>query len=157
CDLAALLGERDLLRVPSSAKQADFRVRLDLLRGEREQLDGSTVDRSVLHRVKHTAALWRRQLLRSAEGSPAEHKTGIEQVGPLLALAYPDRIAQRQPGAEMRYLLTNGRGAHFIHPDPLASESYLVVADLDAGSQWARIDLAVPISREDIESLYWDQ
>jgi ATP-dependent helicase HrpB len=39
----------------------------------------------------------------------------------------------------------------------LASEPYLVIADLDAGSQWARIDLAAPISHEDIETLYADQ
>jgi ATP-dependent helicase HrpB len=157
CDLAALLGERDLFRGPTPVKHADFRIRLDVLRGERRQADGSTVDRGVLHRVKHTAALWKRQLIRSVDRSHTQKDTGLEQVGPLLALAYPDRIAQRQPGAEARYLLTNGRGALFIHPDPLASEPYLVIADLDAGSQWARIDLAAPISREDIEVLYADQ
>jgi ATP-dependent helicase HrpB len=157
CDLAALLGERDLLRGPSSAKHVDFRVRLDLLRGERIQIDGLTVDRGVLHRVNHTAALWKRQLGGSADRSQAEHVTGLDQVGPLMALAYPDRIAQRQPGTEPRYLLTNGRGALFTHPDPLASEPYLVIADLDAGSQWARIELAAPISRENIEDLYADQ
>ncbi len=157
CDLAALLGERDPLRGPSSAKHVDFRSRVDLLRGERDQLDGPTADRGVLHRVKQSAALWKRQLIQPADRSPADCDTGLEQVGPLLALAYPDRIAQRQPGTEARYLLTNGRGALFIHPDPLASEPYLVIADLDAGSQWARIDLAAPISREDIEDLYTNQ
>lgn len=157
CDLAALLGERDPLRGPSSAKHADFRSRVDLLRGERDPLDGSTADRGVLHRVKQTAALWKRQLIQNADRSPADRNMGLEQVGPLLALAYPDRIAQRQPGTEARYLLTNGRGALFIHPDPLASEPYLVIAELDAGSQWARIDLAAPISREDIDDLYTNQ
>lgn len=157
CDLAALLGERDILRGPSSTKQVDVRVRLDVLRGERQQIDGATIDRGTLQRVKHTAALWKRQLIPSAERSETRGNTGLDQVGRLLALAYPDRIAQRQPGTEARYLLTNGRGALFIHPDPLASEPYLVIADLDAGSQWARIDLAAPISHEDIENLYTDE
>ena len=54
-------------------------------------------------------------------------------------------------------MLTNGRGACFVNPDPLASEPYLVIADLDAGSQWARIDLAAPVALHDIEQLYREQ
>lgn len=157
CDLAALLGERDLLRGPSFAHHADVRTRLDVLRGERHQVMESTIDRGTLQRVKDTAAAWKRQLIRSPDRSQATGKTSLDEIGPLLALAYPDRIAQRQPGTEARYLLTNGRGALFIQPDPLASEPYLVIANLDAGSQWGRIDLATPISREDIEQLYGDQ
>ncbi len=157
CELAALLGERDSLRSPLSAKPVDFRVRVDLLRGDHDLIDGSMVDRGVLLRVKQAASLWKRHLIRSADPSQARHERGLEQVGPLLALAYPDRIAQRQPGHEARYLMTNGRGALFIHPDPMASEPYLVIPDLDAGAQWARIDLAAPISRENIEDLYADQ
>ncbi|MBM4127553.1 MAG: ATP-dependent helicase HrpB [Nitrospira sp.] len=157
CDLAALLGERDLLRGPSFARHADIRTRLDALRGERHQVMESTIDRGTLQRVKDTAAVWKRQLIRSSDRSHATGETSLDEIGPLLALAYPDRIAQRQPGTEARYLLTNGRGALFIQPDPLASEPYLVIADLDAGSQWGRIDLAVPISRENIEHLYGHQ
>lgn len=67
CDVAALLGERDLLRGPSSAKHVDIRIRLDALDGEPTPIDGSTIDRGTLQRVKHTAALWRRQLLRSVD------------------------------------------------------------------------------------------
>jgi ATP-dependent helicase HrpB len=72
----------------------------------------------------------------------------------LLAIAYPDRIAQRQKGSEARYVMANGRGAMFTHPDPLATEPYLVIAELDAGTQWARIDLAAPITEKHIEKLY---
>jgi ATP-dependent helicase HrpB len=54
----------------------------------------------------------------------------------------------------VRYLLANGRGALFAAPDPLGSEKYLVIADLAGGQQWARIDLAAPISLALIESLY---
>jgi ATP-dependent helicase HrpB len=167
CDLAALLGERDLLRSPSSARQVDVRVRLDILRGEHRQVDGQTIDRSTLQRVRHTAAWWKRQLIQSSGRSQPLHGMDLDQIGPLLALAYPDRIAQRQPGSEARYLLTNGRGALFAQPDPLASEPYLVIADLDSGSQSARIDVAAPISEQDIadhcadhivsaESVIWD-
>jgi ATP-dependent helicase HrpB len=42
----------------------------------------------------------------------------------------------------------------FTHPDLLATEPYLVIAELDAGSQWARIDMAAPVAQKDIEELY---
>ncbi|MGQ0666591.1 MAG: ATP-dependent helicase HrpB, partial [Nitrospiraceae bacterium] len=149
CDLAALLGERDLMRGPSGARQADLRLRLDVLRGAPNHAAGTMIDRGTIQRVKRTADLWRKQL-----GVRADKVTGTEQTGLLLALAYPDRIAQRQPGSEARYLLVNGRGARFANPDPLTSEPYLVIAALEAGSQWAYVDLAAPLSLDDIEQLY---
>jgi ATP-dependent helicase HrpB len=53
--------------------------------------------------------------------------------------------------------MANGRGALFVNPDPLASEDYLVIASLDGGQQWARIDLAAPVSLRDIETVYADR
>ena len=53
--------------------------------------------------------------------------------------------------------MANGRGALFANPDPLGSEDYLVIADLDGGTQWARIDLAAPVRLRDLETLYADQ
>jgi ATP-dependent helicase HrpB len=81
----------------------------------------------------------------------------LDALGLLLALAYPDRIAQRQRGNDTRYLMANGRGALFANPDPLGSEDYLVIAALDGGTQWARIDLAAPVQLRDLETLYADQ
>lgn len=149
CDLAALLGERDIVRGHAGDRPRDLRTRLDALHGDRGHIGQATVDRGAIQRVLQTAALWRQRLR-----APADTNTGTDRAGLLLALAYPDRIAQRQPGTDARYLLANGRGALFTQPDPLASEPYLVIADLDAGSQWARIDLAAPIALDEIESLY---
>ena len=154
CEVAALLSERDLLRGAAGWRNADLRLRLDVLHGQHEHAAGATVDRAACQRVKRTAELWQRQLARQPQGKQADRRTDMPQIGLLLALAYPDRIAQRQPGREARYLMANGRGALFANPDPLASEQYLVIADLDAGTQWARIDLAVPITLSDIETLY---
>ena len=63
------------------------------------------------------------------------------------------RIASPNANVEMtaRYLMANGRGALFANPDPLGSEDYLVIADLDGGTQWARIDLAAPVQLRDLE------
>jgi len=154
CELAALLSERDILRGPSGWRNADLRFRLDVLHGQQDHMAGATVDRGACHRVRRAADLWERQLPRSTHSN--RQKT-LDNAGLLLALAYPDRIAQRQRGNDARYLMTNGRGALFVHPDPLGSENYLVIADLDGGQQWARIDLAAPVSLPDIQRLYADQ
>jgi ATP-dependent helicase HrpB len=154
CEVAALLSERDILRTAGGRRHADLRLRLDALHGHQDHAAGATVDRGACHRVKQAAALWRRSLARQAPHGRTVNTGEFDQIGILLALAYPDRIAQRQDGGEARYLLTNGRGAAFTGPDPLASEPYLVIAELDGAAQWARIDLAAPISLEDIETLY---
>ena len=157
CDLAALLSERDPLRGPTGTRQTDLRLRIDVLHGDRDHVGSASVDRGTIQRVKRTADVWRRQLGLHVKARQADKQEQIRQTGLLLALAYPDRIAQRQRSGDARYLLTNGRGALFANPDPLASEPYLVIADLDAGSQWARIDLAAPLALDDIEQLHRQQ
>jgi ATP-dependent helicase HrpB len=154
CELAALLSERDILRNSSGRRHADLRLRLDILHGQNDFATDSTVDRAACRRIIRIADLWQRQLPRSAR---SDRQAPVDEVGLLLALAYPDRIAQRQCGNDARFLMANGRGALFAHPDPLGSEDYLVIADLEGGQQWARIDLAAPVSLQDIETLYADR
>jgi len=154
CELAGLLSERDILRGPSGWRNADLRLRLDALHEQHDHAAGATVDRAACQRVRRIADLWRRHL---PEAGRSNRQIDVEGAGLLLALAYPDRIAQRQRGNEARYLMANGRGALFANPDPLTSADYLVIADLDGGQQWARIDLAAPVRREDLETLYGDQ
>lgn len=156
CEVAALLSERDILQGLRDHQNPDLRVRVDLLHGEDDSV-GLTPNRAAVERVKRTAQLWRRQV-----GEPPEERNDYshdpsQTIGVLLALAYPDRIAQRQAGEDSRYRLVNGRGARFTGPNPMDGEPFLVVADLDGGTPWARIHLAAPITREDIESLYRDQ
>jgi ATP-dependent helicase HrpB len=154
CELAALLSERDILRDPSGWRNADLRLRLDVLHGQHDHAGSAIVDRAACQRVTRTADLWQRQLPRSAR---LDRPDSLDALGLLLALAYPDRIAQRQRGNDARYLMANGRGALFANPDPLSSEEYLVIADLDGGTQWARIDLAAPVKLRELETLYVDQ
>ncbi|MGR6780774.1 ATP-dependent helicase HrpB [Moritella viscosa] len=66
--------------------------------------------------------------------------------GLLLALAYPDRIAQRRDntgrgqaghGLDVRYMLSNGLGVKLMADASLATEEFLVVADLSLTEQGA--------------------
>ena len=154
CELAALLSERDLLR-GAARRQTDVRLRLDLLDASHAHVTGESVDRQAVEHIKRSARQWQTQLQSLAQMRRTAKPPDGDAVGHVLALAYPDRIAQRQKGGEPgRYLMSNGRGALFTQPDPLAAEPYLVIPELDAGSQWARIDLAAPVDQTDVERLY---
>jgi len=136
--LAAILGERDFLRLPPGQRDVDLRHRIDIaLSGKR---DGS------LRLIQEQA---RRLMPRGGtDGTP-----DVSMTGALLALAYPDRIGRRRPGTN-RYLLSGGRGAALPDGDPMANEEFLVVADLDGAAQDSRIFLAAPISLDEIEALF---
>lgn len=152
CDLAALLEERDLLR---GGRDADLRLRLQVLRGRQapDPRHGPTVDRGVLSRVRQAARDGRRRLgLRGDEQAGGDGDAGL-----LLAFAYPDRIARRRPGGEPRYTLANGQGAAFSDPEPLASESWLTLAELDGDRREARIFLAAPITLAEIDTHFVDE
>lgn len=142
CDVAALLSERDPVR---GARDADLRLRLDLLHGARA--DGLSLDRGALARARQDTADWRRRLnLPRAEGT-----TGA---GACLALAYPDRIGRRR--AQGGYTLSAGRGAVLAEGDPLGAEEFLAVGDLDGAAQNGRVFLAAPLTRAEIEDLFAD-
>jgi ATP-dependent helicase HrpB len=144
-DLAALLSERDLLRASGGVGDADIRTRLSLLHGESEP---AGVDRGAIQRARRLA----RDLVQQSSGAAGEGSPGLE--GVLLAFAYPDRIARKRPGGDNRFVLANGRGAEFASPQSLAQREFIVAIDADDRDRDARITLAVPLSREDLEEYF---
>jgi ATP-dependent helicase HrpB len=152
CDLAALLGERDILR--GHAPDADLRLRVAMLREGGSVPGGAEVDRDALRRARAEARHWRGRL-RALHGHDDVDATGL-----VLAFAYPDRIAQRRAGAGAagaRYLLRGGGGAHFTEAQPLARDEYIVAAELDGRRPESRIFLAAPIALAEIELHFADQ
>jgi ATP-dependent helicase HrpB len=73
--------------------------------------------------------------------------------GGILALAYPDRIAQAR-GAPGAFRLANGRGAQIEPHEALARADFIVVADLQGAAQTARVSLAAPITLDEIEAAF---
>ncbi|HEU5395340.1 MAG TPA: ATP-dependent helicase C-terminal domain-containing protein, partial [Candidatus Methylomirabilis sp.] len=146
CELAALLSERDVLRPGDGVSDADIRIRLDLLRGA---VTRSDVDRQALRRARTEADACRR----SRRLAPVESQGA--SVGVLLALAYPDRVAQRRPGQYEggRFLLRNGLGAR-LSVQGLSREEYLVAAELDGRLPESGILRAAPITVEEIRSAF---
>jgi ATP-dependent helicase HrpB len=151
-DLAALLGERDLLRGTSAARDADIRTRIDIVRGEGAP---AGVDRFGLQRARQVARELLRQLPSTRAGGASSY--GAEDAGVLLGFAYPDRIGRRRPGADARYTLANGRGAHFAEPQGLGKQDLIVAIDLDDRDRDAKILLAAPLTRTEIEEHFSDR
>ena len=130
--LAAILGERDFLRLPPGQRDVDLRHRVDIA------LSGKA-PRVIMEMAR-----------RLSKGNDNDSSV----TGALLALAYPDRIGRRRAGTAGRYLLSGGQGAALPEGDPMGNEEFVVVADLDGSAQNARIFLAAPITANEIEDLY---
>ncbi|MEP7243997.1 MAG: ATP-dependent helicase HrpB [Gammaproteobacteria bacterium] len=143
-DFAALLSERDLLRGAAGARDADVRARLDVIRSDRPP---QGADRGAFERARRMA----RELARRLAGREDSTNRGTSDAGLLLAFAFPDRVGRRRPGTDARYTLANGRGAHFADVQSLGRQEFIVAVDLDDRERDARILLAAPLSREDIE------
>jgi ATP-dependent helicase HrpB len=145
--IAALLGERDIVTGPGASRDADLRMRLELLDNPdlRPRLPpGFELRQGALRRAAEAARQTRR-MLEIEDRALAPARAGL-----LVALAYPDRIAGRRPRGGFR--LANGRGAVVLEEDPLAREPWLAVAEVSLANPDGRIFLASPIDFAEIES-----
>ena len=152
-DLAGLLGERDLFRWDGRLPDVDARLRVQALRGGRQTLAGTRLDRGALDAARREAERWRRAW--DADDAPGD----VEETGRLLALAYPDRVAQRVGEAAQgaRYRLREGRQAWLDPGQSLADAPFLAVGALDDRPGGARVFSAAPITADEIEALFPDQ
>lgn len=153
--VAALLSGRDILARTELGRDVDIRVRLELLQASRHQSDGrrpEDLDRRALTRTRQLAQRWL-QLATPGRGGT----THINDAGKILALAYPDRIGKLRPGSRDRYLLAGGRGACLPESDPLCGTPFIVAARTDGRPDNARIFLAAPVEREDLEEALADR
>jgi ATP-dependent helicase HrpB len=149
CIVAALLDERDALRHEDAAPDADLRHRVAIVEGH----DAATrVDRAALRRVREQARGWR-----TALRLPASAWVDETECGRAVALAFPDRVAQRRPGGEERYLLRNGSGATLSEGSSLTGAPYLGIAELAGQRPDSRIMLAAPLSRAELDELLGEQ
>ncbi|MBL8572855.1 MAG: ATP-dependent helicase HrpB [Hyphomicrobiaceae bacterium] len=74
-----------------------------------------------------------------------------EDAGRILALAYPDRVAQAR-GAPGAFRLSNGRGAQLDPASSLSREPFLAIAEMQGAAANARVLLAVPLTQAEIEA-----
>ncbi|HYK24755.1 MAG TPA: ATP-dependent helicase HrpB, partial [Steroidobacteraceae bacterium] len=153
-ELAALLSERDII-APREAPDADIRSRITQLReARRAGRAGYAAQR--IDRLARSLTGQLASIDKHAGESGASIESEAAHAGLLLALAYPDRIGQRR-GTESRYRLANGRGAVFAGAQSLARQEFIVAVELDDRERDARIRLAAPIARSEIEACFADR
>lgn len=151
CELAALLGERDLLRGAPGGGGADLRLRVEALQAWRcGGKHAAAVDPAAASRIAAEADAWRRAL-----GVAAAEPVDANATGRLLALAYPDRVGQARGGG--KFTLSGGRGAALPGEQSLARSPYVVVAELDDHGTESHIWLAAPITLADLEQTLADR
>ncbi|MDE5586138.1 MAG: ATP-dependent helicase HrpB [Muribaculaceae bacterium] len=135
CDIAALLEEKDPVHDDTDA---DLTTRIVMLRHHRKGKIPFG-----WKRIDSISAQYRR-LVKASLHSEAPQP---EEIGTLISLAYPERIAMRD--IDGRYRMASGGSPVSLHPDDdLARHDFLAVA-----SMGSRIFMAAPIGKETVQSM----
>ena len=141
--LASLLEERDVLTGRPSERPVDLWTRVRLVVDDSFRVPQTDV--AALRSVRRRA----RQLAQRT--GAREDAVSVDDIGRSLALAYPDRIAQKRAGQGGRFRLRNGMGAEVVRTDPLAHEDMIVIGELSGDKKNVRIRLAAGIDPLDVE------
>jgi ATP-dependent helicase HrpB len=145
-DLAVLLAERDLVRHDWNSPDVDVRTRVEILRAPGGAND-PRADRGRVFQLRDEAKRLRRER-RIVDAAP-----DFDQIGALVALAYPDRVALAR-GDRGRFVMRNGRGARVNDAAALAGAHAIAVAETDGATGESRVFLAAAIDRTTITSLF---
>ncbi|MDU0369264.1 ATP-dependent helicase HrpB [Hymenobacter endophyticus] len=149
CALAALLTERDILRpADGSFGPPDLRLRLEALHTGRAPLPGLQPDGAGMRRVREAATVLRNRA--GAKGTIEPDVAGL-----LAALAYPDRLAQRETPERVR--LISGQRATLPAEFFGQQHTFFAVAALDGVAAQPRASLAAPLSRQELETHFANQ
>ncbi|MDO1558753.1 ATP-dependent helicase HrpB [Brevundimonas sp. 2R-24] len=131
-ELAVLLTERGL-----GGRDPDLDERLRMFRRDRGPR---------ARRAMQMAARWMRQLGDDGDGA----------AGPLVALAYPERVAKARGGVG-EFLTVAGRGLRLEPTETLARTEWLAVAELGSGASSDRILSAAALTAEQVFQVLGDQ
>ncbi|MDA0707820.1 MAG: ATP-dependent helicase HrpB [Proteobacteria bacterium] len=147
--IAAILEERDVLKLATDLKTADLRLRLEALdyvnQGNLSAAKQIGCDLGAAKKILRQIKLWQKTY-RINRGSYDRQKAGI-----CLAVAFPDRIGSARLAGSGVYLLSGGSGAKLLDQDPLINEKYLSIGHLDKAQKDAHIFFAAPILKSDLE------
>lgn len=136
---AALLGEGDPLRFDGDSAQANLHLRLALWQSHAPH---GHLQRSTWQRIQHLARQTAQRLRVDWNPAQADHP----DIGPALAQAFPDRVAQRRADSPTRYRMASGKGVQLGRQDALAGSPWLVILDTDGAGNDPRVRLACALT-----------
>ena len=160
CDIAALLEEKDPM---SESSECDITLRLSILRSNRRK---GSLGRWA--KIAQIAKEYRKLVHAEEDNSPVDS----EEVGMLLAHAYPERIAIAIDNIG-GYRLASGNTVSIDRGDPMSAHPWIAIASLYAGnarnlsnastSRQGKVFLAAPLNIAHIsemikerERIAWD-
>jgi ATP-dependent helicase HrpB len=132
----------------------DLRLRLEALASGRPPLPGLALHHATLQRVRDVAKHLQGRLGVRKETS-STHQFADSPVGLLTALAYPDRLAQREAPDRLR--LVTGQRVSLKTEDVDPQATFFAVAYLAGTAAAPRATLAAPLDREELEAAFGDQ
>ena len=138
CDIAALLEEKDPM---AECGECDITLRLSLLRNNRRK---NALGRWA--RIAQIAKEYRRMQHIEEDNSSVDG----EEVGVLLAYAYPKRIAKVMDNIG-GFKLTNGSKVRIDSKDPMSARPWIAIASLYAGN--GKVFLAAPLNIDQLSDM----
>jgi len=151
CLLASLLTSRDIFK--NSHKNDDIKERFT-------HLFFNDIEHHFIHKfsaieVYKQCDFFYNKLKKIKKIEPKNTKLNTDMLSVLLLFAYPDRLAKQRKKDDLRYKLSNAKGATLNNKDnTLYNEQYLVVANLNAHNKDSYINLALSINLELIEEYF---
>lgn len=151
CDLVAVLTDSHFYQSQNDADLVKRLLAIQLYRKNRSAAQKSyPIKTSVAEQVLKTAQRLHPKM--QLKGVYEHALTELQQqLGGLVALAFPDRIAKQRDRQSNRYLLANGKGALIPELNALQNSEWLAIADLDGQRQEGRIYLATQIDQAWLE------
>ncbi|WP_210465343.1 ATP-dependent helicase HrpB [Rufibacter roseolus] len=143
CDLAALLSDRDILKpmqISYSDPLPDLTLRLELLDGQLPPTPGYTVDVNTVRKIREQAQNLRQRI--KTKRTPPDYGA----IGLLTALAYPDRLAQRETSGRIR--LISGQRAS-LQTELFGEAEFYAIAHLELGTR-PRVLSAATVTKEEL-------
>lgn len=150
CVLAALLEERDIFSTEQARFNCDITHRVDQLKSQWHKPYGALVN--IIKQIKNLAKHFKINNINAL----ATNVLPIENIGLLLAFAYPERVAKAR-GASGDFVCANGKGVSLDEHDVLTNEHFLVIADLMQSRGVLRVKLAASINLPQIEQIFADK
>jgi ATP-dependent helicase HrpB len=162
-DLAALLTERDICRgsddfIAQQSSPSDLLDRVEALeewrRSWKRDGKGSRADSYLCRTVDRVSRQF--QSLLGAKGHSEVYTA--DDVGFLLALAFPDRIARQREAGSDRYLLANGRGGRLSNWSAVRNQPFIVAVVMEGGERGdGLIHQASALSLETLQKEFDDE
>lgn len=159
CDIAALLEEKDPM---SESLDTDIALRISILRSQRRK---SNLGR--WNRIAQIAQEYRRMLRIKEDNGEVD----AEEVGSLIAQAYPERIAMAADNIG-NFRMANGNTVFIDKSDPMSAEKWIAIASLNSPSRnesangnylygKGKVFLCAPVAVSDlpfteVENISWD-